>query len=137
MRCYVLTNILICVRTVTNTMWHSWGEVTLELPRIRRIQIRICSLPGSKTRDPDPLRSCLLLNLAQNYEHLKFVLNFFYIMSLVQGTNLIHSFSYTEFGTRYRDFATLKRHFSMVAYCKDSFLLTYISLRIYYNLFFS
>ena len=33
---------------------HSYAQ--LELPRIRRIRIRIriCSLPGSKIRDPDP-----------------------------------------------------------------------------------
>ena len=37
----------------------------LELPRIR-----ICSLPGSKIWDPDPLRSYVLLNFVQNVEHL-------------------------------------------------------------------
>ena len=48
----------------------------LELPRIREIRIRICLLPGSKIKDPDPLRRYILLNLVQNFEHLKFVLSF-------------------------------------------------------------
>ena len=41
----------------------------LELPRI-------WLLPGSKIRDPAPLRRYILLNLVQNFEHLKFVLSF-------------------------------------------------------------
>ena len=32
------------------------GPLGLELSHIRRIRIRICSLPGFKVRDPDPLR---------------------------------------------------------------------------------